>query len=562
MEIDGRRIRSAWQQLLWAAMGGVDDALRRARRVSPVALFVAVLVGTASGTASIISPLRADEVLRVAALVDRHIAQRWSAERVTPSSLADDAEYFRRIHLDIGGVIPQAADVRQFLADTSPDKRRRAVNDVLGGPRYVVHFDNVLSSLFLPVPDNQPDLTASGFGAWVRRKLIDEASYAEIVREVVTASLDVSPALVGRGSPFVSPAQFFQSRGNDPAAIAGAVARSILGLRIECAQCHDHPFDQWDRQQFWSFAAFFGDISPRTALVNGRRVVQPLDLNRRILTIPDSDTVVTAWHLDGAAPAWQHNVSSRITLADWITRPDNPYFARATVNRLWSHFFGAGLVEPVDDFSSANPASHGELLDELAAEFVTHDFDLKFLIRALTASGTYQRSSQQTQVGEPEARVFATMSVKGLTQHQFYDSLVRAAGAFEPTMERFAVAPRGVDVGSRSEIMRLFADAGQSPREKSTTILQALAMMNGRLIQQATDVDEGATLSAVSDFPLASDEERIEALFLATLGRYPCADELERLVRRLHEAPDRPRAEILADIHWALLNSAEFKVNH
>lgn len=500
------------------------------------------------------------EVARVAALVDRHLAQAWEARLITPSPLADDAEFLRRVHLDVAGKIPTVSEVRAFLADPSPDKRRAVVEQLLAGPAFLTHSTNVWRGVLLPEAelDVQARVLVSPFDAWLREKLADNLAYDALVRELLTLPLESqAPKGVKLNSllaPRPSPVAFYVAKQIAPENLAAATARIFLGLRIECAQCHNHPWDTWKREQFWSLAAFFAGLE---SMPSGQGVFIAEVPDRREIGIPDTTQVVPAAYLDGGVPLWQAGESPRRALATWITARNNPYFARAAANRLWAQFFGRGLVDPVDDFSPNNPPSHPELLDLLACEFAGHDFDLRFLVRALTTSRAYQLTSAQTDAGPSDPRSFGRMAVKRLRPEQLYASLLVALGRFEPFQgQQLSFLAEG----RREEFMGLFVNAHDPLTETSTTIVQALALMNGELTPQATNVPEIPTLLAINTFPDWSDEDRIEALYLATVSRPPRAAERQRLAQYL--AGQENGFSALADVLWVLLNSSEFMFNH
>ena len=223
---------------------------------------------------------------------------------------------------------------------------------------------------------------------------------------------------------------FFTTKQIKPENLAAATSRMFMGIRIECAQCHNHPYDSWKQEQFWGYAAFFAGIERTNRNDDAIGTVKEV-FDRRELSIPDHDSVVQATYLDGTQPKWKSQVSSRRILAEWMTAKQNPYFARSVVNRLWGHFFGVGIVDPIDDFGGMNKPSHPELLDELAADFAAHDFDLKYLIRGITASQTYQRTSRKTHATQSEPQQFARMAVQGLTGEQLFDSVAVAVGHLE-----------------------------------------------------------------------------------------------------------------------------------
>lgn len=509
---------------------------------------------------------QADDAADLARRIDERLQTRWKTDRVTPADPADDAEFLRRVSIHVAGVIPTVSEARQFLRDESADKRTKTVAALLESPQYLTNFSNFWRQVMMP--EGNTDLQARaqlpGFEAWLRQHLSKNTHYDVIVRELLTVPLDTGRAM---NSPFdnmgtATPLGFFQSKQVKPENLAAATSRMFLGLRIECAQCHDHPQDVWKRQQFWGYAAFFAGIErvDRNEEFVGR-VKEVFD--RRELTIPDPevDRVVQATFLDGSSPQWRTRVSSRRELADWITSKKNPFFAKATVNRLWGHFFGVGFVNPVDDFSGTNPPSHPELLDEIAADFAAHQFDLKYLIRAITQTKAYQLSSLKTHDSQDQPQQFARMTVQGLTGEQLFDSLATAVGFFEPTQQQNVFAFG--QTGPRAEFLELFAPDNNSATERQTSILQALGLMNGQFTTNATSLENSATLAAVTEFPLMKDADRIETLYLAALSRKPRAEELERLTGYVASGgPSKNQKAALADVFWALLNCSEFLFNH
>ncbi len=521
----------------------------------------------------------ADGPEALAARIDRHLAGGWAKAGVRPAPVAGDAEFVRRVYLDLAGRIPSVAEARQFLDDRRPDKRARLVEKLLGGPRYVTHFVNVWRSLLLPEATSsfQARFLVPGFEAWLRKQLERNAPYDAMVRDLLTAPVGQQSmrglyARGGQGEP--TPVAFYLAKEVKPENLAAATSRVFLGFKLECAQCHNHPFADWKRDQFWGYAAFFAGLQAQRQggfAQPGREIAA-----RREVKIPGTDKVVQAAFPDGKAPAWKARANTRQTLAEWMTAKDNPYFARAAVNRLWAYFLGTGLIDPVDEMvGSEHSASHPELLDELAREFAAHDFDLKFLIRAITASRAYQLSSAGK--GEAEPHHFARMPLRGLSPEQLYDSVATATGYRE---NGGGLPPGVVAVGrngsARDEFLTRFANQSEKATEVQTSILQALSLMNGRLVAAATDLKGSETLAAVLDSPFMDTRARVEAFYLAALSRKPKAKELDRLVRYVEaggavadEAPPATDSEkearynsALADVFWALLNSGEFFLNH
>jgi hypothetical protein len=525
-------------------------------------LALAALLATA-GSLRAAPPASAEKDAQLlAAKIDYALATRWQADKVQPAATADDAEFLRRASLDIAGRVPAVAEVRRFLKDSSSDKRRRLVEDLLDGPGYPTHFTHVWRALLLPEAESSIELRSlvPGFENWLRKQFEEDAGYDRMVRELLTvpfgrpsANGEVTYSTLGSQQ---SPAAYYVAKEGKPENLAASAARLFLGARLECAQCHDHPFARWKREQFWGLAAFFAGLrKPAEGPYVG---VQEL-LDRRELAIPGTERVVQASFLDGKEPQWKYKVGPRVTLADWMTAADNPFFAKAAVNRLWAHFFGTGLVEPIDDLSEANKPSHPELLNELARQFAAHGFDQKFLIRAITSSRAYNLTSAATHPSQNDPRQFARMAVKGLTPEQLFDSLARATGYRDPT----PASQRLYDFNSKRAVFLSKFTTQDRATEHHTSIPQALALMNSGLIGDVTSLDRSETLGAVVEAPFLDTAGKVETLFLAALGRRPRAEEAERMIKYVRGGgAAKSQKKALADVFWALLNSPEFILNH
>ena len=521
-----------------------------------IALLLALLAGWTT-----VLPQQAsagDDVADLAAEIDRLIAAEWEAQDVTPAPLADDAEFLRRVHLDLTGRIPAVADVRDFLANDSPDKRRDVVERLLSGPTYIVHYTNLWRAEMLPEADSEQlaRVFLPGFEAWLRSRLAENRNYAEIAEEVLTLPVNQQDVQGFQQSTTPTPVAFYRVKEGKVENLAAATSRVFMGVRIECAQCHDHPFDDWKQDAFWSYAAFFSEVQP--AMPD----TPEASADKRSLTIPGTERTVPARFLSGEEPDWESaSGSNRAALAKWIASADNPYFAKAAVNRMWAHHFGVGLVDPPDDFGPYNPPSHPELLDKLAEEFAAHDFDFKFIIRAITASRTYQLTSEQTDESQQTPRTFARMPVRGMRPEQIFDSLAQAVGYQQPFNPEQPINFNNDQ--ARQEFLDNFQDDSDAPTERASTILQALQMMNGTFIDNATDLADSQTLAGVIDAPFLDASGKVETLFLATLSRPPTDVEREKFVSYVSSGgASEDEQAALSDVFWALLNSSEFLLNH
>jgi hypothetical protein len=585
-------------------------------RFKPILLTVPVIVG-------IVFPVLATSedgkrrplppsATELAAKIDGLIEAGLSAKGIEPAPLASDAEFHRRVYLDLAGRIPTETEVRTFLANTAPDRRAQLVNALLESPYYVQHMTNTWQTVMAPPAGN----SQAAFRRWLAAQVQQNAPYDGMVRDLLT--VPVYNIGYGKGGkilkktfdpevknpiPFdpvvVNPnpvkvklkpkvggkvdilyavdlevvlqppaAFFFEANEYKPENLAASVARRFLGVRLECAQCHNHPFSSWTRKQFWELAAFFADVqppvvnlystkTPNTGIEQVTFVVQGTNQPAgRTITIAGTDKVVQARFPDGQSPVWKDNVGSVQALAEWLTSPSNPYFARTAANRLWAHFFGVGIIDPVDDEPTEdNLASHPELLAELTAQFVANKYDVKYLIRAITASRAYQRTSAASHVSQNPPRLFARMAVKGLTGEQLFDSLALATGFQDPSGHQPGVI---VPTTPRGDFLLRFSNQDKKT-ETQTSILQALTLMNGKLVADATSVTGSHKLASLLS-GAGTNAQKLESLYLSTLSRLPRAQETERLLQHLDSQPDARLA--LADVLWALLNSAEFRFNH
>jgi hypothetical protein len=412
---------------------------------------------------------------------------------------------------------------------------------------------------------DQTKITPQGAVAitrWLRQQFAENRPYDAMVRELLTVPMDGQGRnrFGPQGGP-PSPIAFYLAKDVKPENLAAATSRLFLGVKIECAQCHNHPFADWKREQFWGFAAFFAGLQRQGQgdfVAAGREAA-----DRRELTIPGTERVVQATFLDGKEPKWKSKTGARATLAEWMTSKDNPYFARAAVNRMWGYFFGSGIVDPVDEMvGGEHMPSHPELLDELARQFAVHDFDLKFLIRAITSSRAYQLSSVATHPSQDDPHQFARMPLRGLSGEQLFDSIAQATGYQERGTRAIG------NQGTRGRFITEFTNQSDKATEVQTSILQALSMMNGQVTAAATDLEGSETLSALLDAPFMDTTERVETLYLVTLSRKPTPRELSRMVQYVEnggsagEANEKHSKQALADVFWILLSSGEFFLNH
>lgn len=506
---------------------------------------------------------------QLAERIDQRLAAKWAADQIQPAPAAGDSEFVRRVYLDLIGRIPRVSELREFLDDRAADKREKLIERLLASQQFVIHWSNTWRDIIMPGGGNQQAAFFAGnFRVWVEQQIRQNAPYDKMVRDLLAAPTNFGPQQRG-GAQFVQPNQasplaFFQAQEFKAENLAASTARVFLGVRLECAQCHDHPFSTWSQNNFWELAAFYSGVSPINRVVQPGQP-QPVALKNpgREIKIPGKEKVVQAKFPTGEPPQWRDGKDSRAVLAEWVTSPNNPFFARTAANRLWAHSFGMGLLDPCDDEPTAeNPIRHPELLADLTQQFIAHAFDLKYLLRSIMFSQAYQRTSVLTHPSQRDTQSFARMPVRGLTPEQLFDNLTTATGYQNPPNQpnqQFVVFN---DQSVRGQFLNRFATQ-ERRTETQTSILQALALMNGKFISDATSLRSSNTLAAVVDVPFMTLEQKIDTLYLATLSRLPRGEERDRLLTYVQRGgAQNDHGAALADVLWALLNTSEFLFNH
>lgn len=485
-------------------------------------------------------------------LVDRFVFEKLKTLGLPPSPACADGEFARRSSLDICGTLPDPSAVADLEADNDPEKRVRWVERLLERPEYADLFAMKWSAVLRNKRTlgrlSQPGTFA--FHAWVRQVMAANVPYDQFVTSILTA----------RGDAAVNPAVVWFRQAVTAEDQADDTAQLFLGVRLQCARCHHHPFERWGRDDYDGFAALFSRVGrkPGADPVTPRVFVLPADPGGR----PHPPRLLgSARPLDlepGADP--------REALAEWLRRPDNPYFARAAVNRYWKHFFGRGLVEPEDDLRVSNPPTHPELLDALAADFVAHGFDLKRLVLTLATSRAYERSSEPNAWNALDRQAFSRFTPRRLPAEVLLDAIDTVTG----TAEAFAGLPRGLravqlpDEGFDSP--GRFLDAFGRPKRESVcecersaeaSLTQSLHLLNSTEIERKLAAPGGrAARWAEGTRP---DAENVAALYRVALSRDPNAD--ERAACLAHLARRRPEGKLkegYEDLIWSVINTKEF----
>ncbi len=488
--------------------------------------------------------------------IDRLAWDKLERLRIAPSAPADDATFLRRVYLDTIGTLPTPAEARHFLADDAPDKRRRLVAELLERPEYADYWAQRWSDLLQVDKDIVGSQSAVAMTRWVRRQLASNAPFDEFAREILTA----------QGSTLAeSPAAFFQVQ-NDPEKLARSVSQLFLGVRIECAQCHHHPFERWDQQDYFALAGFFTGVQRAASPTGGEKII---DKPGADLSHPRTGVVVPAAGLGAAAADFSQHADRRQVFADWATRAENPYFARTIVNRLWAHYFGRGLVDPVDDLRATNPASNEPLMDALVEHLVAVRFDIKAFTKTLLDSHLYQLSSVPNDSNRLDEQNYSHAAWKPLPAEVLLDAISQATGVDA----EFVGWPRGYraieiwDNKLPSHFLEVFGRPTRQTvcaceRGVEPSMAQALHLMNATATSEKIQHRDGrAAELARSDFPPVTI---VDELYLATLSRFPSDEERLAMLEVFSSSPSdvAGRRTAAEDVLWTLLNTKEFVFNH
>ncbi|QVL30707.1 DUF1553 domain-containing protein [Telmatocola sphagniphila] len=506
--------------------------------------------------------------------IDELVLQKLQSLNLPPSPNCKDAEFIRRAFLDATGILPQPQEVEKFISDKSVDKRAKLIAELLERPELIDYWSYKWSDLFLVSTRKLPQPAMWSFYRSLRQAVADNKPWDQLARDILLAN--GSTMQNGGGNFFVLH--------KDTSDVAETVAVSFLGMSVTCARCHNHPLEKWTQDQYWSFANLFS----RVGLKNGERDGDVVVFERPTGDVlhPRRGVPMPAAPLDGLPLAAEEGRDRRIYFADWLTSPDNPYFAKALVNRVWRNFMGRGLVEAEDDLRETNPASNRELLDALARDFITHKFDVKVLIRTIMNSAAYQRSSQKLEENAQDDRYYSRYLVRRLPGEVILDALSQVTGSPTPFKEIYTGVEGGVAATSNyppgtralqlpdSRVASRFLDAFGRPdrlatcsceRQQDPTVGQALMMNNGQTLNDKLRAPDSRVSAWLKE--KVTDEQAISRIFMLALSRPPSAKERERFqaifANKTSSEPNAPgRREALEDLFWAVLTSREFLFNH
>ncbi len=487
--------------------------------------------------------------------VDGLALVRWKQLGIVPSDLCTDGEFIRRVHLDLCGRLPTPDEVRAFLADTRPDRRARLIDRLLDDRDYAAYFALRWGSILRNASLAGAEQAAYAFHDWIRDMIARNRPYDEFVRGVVAASGEWQDA------PAVN--WYWQMRDDQLHQPVADTAQVFLGLRLQCAKCHHHPYERWSQEDYFGLAGFFSRLGRK-----GLGEPPPYYSERRRTTgeiNPGTGKPIEPKLLDGPYLDVPKDEDPRHRLVDWMARPDNPFFAKALANRMWGHLMGRGLVDPVDDMRATNPPSNPELLDALAKDFVKHKFDVKHLIRTICNSRTYQLSSTPNEFNKHDTQNHARYYGRRLIAEVFHDAVDQACGT-RTRFNRMSKQARAVDLpheGFGSYFLDVFdrpprSSACECARSTGASLSQVLHLSFSQNIEGKVGAGDGRVAKLVK--AKAAPEQALEELYLAAFARQPTAQERQRALDYLRRQPDLRRG--LEDVLWALVNTREFMFNH
>lgn len=490
------------------------------------------------------------DAMALAKIIDQEIARSLAEAKVPVSPLADDAEFLRRLYLDVVGVIPPAEKVSAFLSSTDPAKRAKVIDEVLADSRFGTSLAEVWSGLMLPRESNNRRLDHAPLQKWLGDSFNKNMPLDKLVYELITSTGDQDKN--GAVTYFIGNPTVDKMTDN--------VSRMFLGVQLQCAQCHNHPFTDYKQNEYWGMAAFFMKVkltaNPQQAAKKGVApgIVETAAVKGKKAGLPESAKIVPAKFLQAEEPKIKSEEPSRPILAKWMTSPSNPFFAKAMVNRFWYQAFGRGLVNPVDDMHDENGPSHPELLAALTEQFKANEFDVKLLLKAIFNSEAYQRTSRPTGDNGLDNVYYSHRLVRVMSAEQLYDSLTAVVGKGNARERPATPTKKGPAQGGRENFLNFFRiDEGADPLEYQTGIPQALRLMNSA---QANATSEGVNQAMQG---AKGPAQVIENLYLRTLSRRPTQQETDRFTAYVAQGEARVQ---YGDILWALLNSSEFALNH
>jgi hypothetical protein len=543
-------------------VGGVTT-----RRKGETAVMARILGKAAVAKMAVIDqpPLSAYPAVATNNFIDEIVFEKLRRLNIIPSELSEDSIFIRRVFLDTLGVLPTPEETRSFLSSRAPQKRSLLIDELLRRPEFSEFWTMKLADLF------QVGWATGVKGGqqmfrWLRQSLRENKLYDRLVREL----------LLGTG-PFVySPtANFNVGLMEGPEGMATQISQALLGIRLECSKCHDHPFERWTQDDFYGLAAFFarlerkaepyGEFEHTVAIRPSHKPTYDF-LGNKELKNPKSGSLVAPKFLDGPVLQEAEGEDPREKLAEWLTDPSNPWFSRAIVNRIWKHYLGRGIVEGVDDFRVTNPPSNEKLLDALADYFINASFDMRKLVKLILNSRTYQLSATSNPTNADDQINYSRFYLKRMMSEVLFDAMGQAAGV-RLKIPGYPLNEKAISVavGVPNYFLRTFGRTEFRDviceRDHQPTVAQAMHLVNGDTIQELVTKPSNI-IDRVEQTPGWSNEQRITEIYLATFSRFPTREELDKVQNMVAAAELPQRKAIYQDLLWAIFNSKEFGYIH
>ncbi len=488
--------------------------------------------------------------------IDKLVFNKLKKLRIVPSGICSDDVFMRRAYLDIAGVVPTTEEYARFANSKDPKKRNKLVDELLGRKEFAEIWVMKWAELLQIRSDGNRRMSYKStllYFNWLQDKIANNVPFDKMVQELLGAS----------GGTFTNPATNYYQIETDTLKTAENVAQVFMGMRIQCAQCHNHPFDRWTMDDYYSFGAFFSQVGRKKAEDPREQIIY----NRGSGDVkhPVGNRVMTPKFLGGAVPDVAGKDRRQI-LANWLASKENPYFARNLANIVWAHFYGQGIIEPVDDVRVSNPPSNPELLDELAKKFTDYNYDFKKLVRDICTSRTYQLSTQANSTNESDTRNFTKGPIRRVRAEVLLDIISQVTG----TRNKFKGLPlgaRAVQIADGNVSTYFLKAFGRASRETvcscevkmEPNLSQALHLLNGTTVNSR--IQQGGVVKKLLDAK-KTPQQIIEQLYITTLTRKPTSLEFEKLLAAVKTEDANLMRQNLEDVFWALMNSKEFIFNH
>jgi len=485
--------------------------------------------------------------------IDKHVFDRLKLFQIPASELSTDTEFLRRAYLDTIGKLPTGQEVKAFQNDPAPNKRAKLIDELVARPEFADFWALKWADVLHVKDETLKERGARAYHAWLRESIATNKPMDQFAREILTAS----------GPTFTNaPANYFRAV-DEPQVLSEMTAQVFMGVRMGCAKCHNHPFERWTQDEYYQFAAFFSQVQRKSGTVKEEETVS-LNPHGEVTHLRTGQ-VMRPKLLGAEFAQVEKGADRRPALANWLTTKENPFFAKAMANRVWANLLGRGIVEPIDDFRDSNPPLNEALLDAMSKDFAEHNFDLKYLVRTIMNSRTYQLTSRTLPLNADDSLYFSHAVTRMLQAEVLADAVSQITGVPDE-FPGYPAETRAVQLAgtkARTPFLKTFGRPDRNlpcecEREKDPNLFQALALISGRDVHGKLKHESGRIAQLARSQP--NDSAVVDELYLSALSRQPSAKEKREWLSYLGKAPDRQQA--LEDLGWVLMNSKEFLFRH